>query len=143
MKKLIIATHGKLAAGFKSTLEMLGVRPDGIVSYGFYCDEPNDESTVERCFEGLGDDDQLIVCTDIGFGSVNQMFLRVAARHPKANALIVTGVNLPFLLELAMTDGSMTAEGLGRMVSMARNQFFVVKLPAMGPGSNDGEGFFE
>lgn len=142
MNKVIIATHGKLAAGFKSTLEMLGAGSGGIASFGFYCDEPNDESTVECCFEELGDD-RLIVCTDIGFGSVNQMFLRAAARHPDADALIVTGVNLPFLLELAMTDGEVSAESLEEMVSMARDQFSVVGLPKVGQASDGDEDFFD
>lgn len=144
MRKLVVATHGKLAEGFRQTLGMLGA--DGFASLGFYLDDDCDEGTVERIFAELDEGDQLIACTDIGFGSVNQMFLKVAARHPEANALIVTGVNLPLLLELAVRPGELTRAELDEVVAQACRQMGVVDIPmpagAVASGDEDDGDFF-
>lgn len=149
MRKLVIATHGKLAAGFKTTLEMLGSAAETLVSYGFYCDEDGvDDTLPARCFAELAPGDQLIVCTDIGFGSVNQAFLKEAVRHPDADVLIVTGVNLPLLLELSVSAGPFTHQKLQDMVDQARAQMGVVEVPQLagatvsGPESGTGDGDF-
>lgn len=136
MRKLVIATHGKLAAGFRTTLEMLGSAAEALVSYGFYCDEDGvDDTLPARCFAELAPGDQLIVCTDIGFGSVNQAFLKEAVRHPNSDVLIVTGVNLPLLLELSVNAGPLTHQELQRMVDQARTQMSVVEIPQLAGAS--------
>lgn len=130
MRKLIIATHGKLAAGFAHTLGMLGAATEGLVSYGFYCDEEGvDDTTAERCVAELSPTDQLVVCTDIGFGSVNQAFMRAIAMHPEADVLLVSGVNLPLLLELSIRTEKLSKPDLSKMVADAAAQLSIVEIP--------------
>ena len=109
---------------------MLGSSAGAVASYGFYCDEDGvDESLPARCFAELASSDQLVVCTDIGFGSVNQAFLKEAACHPEVDALLFTGVNLPLLLELSVHAGPITRDAARMMVDQAREQMSVVDVP--------------
>lgn len=128
MKKIVIATHGKLAKGFANTLEILGIELTDIMVMNFYCGEDSTQTQVKECFEALQEQEQLIVCTDIQFGSVNQMFLKEASRHPNKDVNILTGVNLPLLLEIATSQEPLSKQALLDMVHKASSQLTLVDL---------------
>lgn len=131
MKKMVIATHGKLAEGFRNTLDILGIALDHISAMNFYCGETCGEKEVKQCFDDLKQGEQLIICTDIQFGSVNQMFLKEAARRNVIDVFIITGVNLPLLLEIATSTSPLTKVELTTMVQKAANQLTLVDFEEM------------
>lgn len=97
MKKLIIATHAGMAIGMKSTLEFLA----GDLSIDTVCcytEEKNLKEYIKNALQGLGEKDKLVIMTDIRQGSVNQMW----AEHLGERIYLVSGINLPLLLELAL-----------------------------------------
>ena len=100
MKKFLFATHGTLAAGAKSTLELLIGNVADITCLTAYVNpDDNVDEQLKAYFSEVSDEDQVIVCTDLMGGSVNQKIVPYAQ---KKNVFLIAGFNLPLLLELAM-----------------------------------------
>lgn len=94
MRHIIIASHYGLAAGLGDTLKaIIGPGHDIRVVCAFTDETPLEEK-LASAFEGIAEDDETLVLTDILQGSVNQL---VACSAPRG-AFIVTGVNLPVAL---------------------------------------------
>ena len=110
MKKFLFATHGTLAAGAKSTLELLVGNVADITCLTAYVNpDDNVDEQLKAYFSEISDEDQVIVCTDLMGGSVNQKIVPYAQ---KKNVFLIAGFNLPLLLELAMNEDKVTEEEL-------------------------------
>lgn len=100
MRHMIIASHAHLASGMYEALSLLGGGSD--VDVRVICafvDGENDISiAVERELETIPGDDEVLVCTDIFGGSVNNEFTSVIQR--RENVHLVTNMNLPLLISL-------------------------------------------
>ena len=96
MKKFLFATHGTLAAGAKSTLELLIGNVADITCLTAYVNpDDNVDEQLKAYFSEVSDEDQVIVCTDLMGGSVNQKIVPYAQ---KKNVFLIAGFNLPLLL---------------------------------------------
>lgn len=83
------------------------------------------EKQIDDYFASVGKEDQVLVVTDAFFGSVNQKLLM----KRRENSMVVTGANLPLLLELTvLLDGEepITMERLKAVADQAREQLMVV-----------------
>ena len=70
MKKFLFATHGTLAAGAKSTLELLVGNVADITCLTAYVNpDDNVDEQLKAYFSEISDEDQVIVCTDLMGGS--------------------------------------------------------------------------
>lgn len=70
MKKFLFATHGTLAAGAKSTLELLIGNVADITCLTAYVNpDDNVDEQLKAYFSEVSDEDQVIVCTDLMGGS--------------------------------------------------------------------------
>lgn len=126
MKKILIATHGNLASGAKSTLELLVGNIVDITCIDAYVDpDENLIDILENYFSKIDDDDDVIVFTDIKGGSVNQKIIQYTM---KPNIFLITGFNLPILLELAIMDKKITVENLEEMIGICKNQLELIKI---------------
>ena len=97
MFKFVVASHGDLAHGYQSTLEMfLGTGYDITYISAYLPDGPDLEEQIDQVLETVTEETQLIIFTDLFGGSVNQKFIE----HTKdmENVFIVAGVNLPTIL---------------------------------------------
>lgn len=66
MKKFLFATHGTLATGMKSTLELLiGNTADITCLTAYVNPEDNVDEQLKVYFSEVSDEDQVIVCTDL------------------------------------------------------------------------------
>ncbi|MBO0432494.1 PTS mannose transporter subunit IIA [Enterococcus sp. DIV0660C] len=97
-RKLILASHGKLASGIKSSLDLICGETEVEILDCYLSEEFNLEEEVKKIMECY-QDHQLVVVTDLFGGSVNNEFLTYIQRD---NFYLVTGMNLPFLIELVM-----------------------------------------
>lgn len=98
-RKLVLASHGKLASGIKSSLELICGRNTEIETLDCYLSEEFDlEKAVNELLTRYHDH-ELVVVTDLLGGSVNNEFL---AHIQRKNFYLVAGMNLPFLIELTM-----------------------------------------
>ena len=126
MLGIVIATHGNLASGAKSTLEFLVGNIVDITCIDAYVDpDENLIDILENYFSKIDADDEVIVFTDIKGGSVNQKIIQYIM---KPNIFLITGFNLPILLELAIMDKKITVENLEEMIDICKNQLELIKI---------------
>ncbi|MBK8883166.1 MAG: PTS fructose transporter subunit IIA [Bacteroidales bacterium] len=102
MRKFLIATHGNFSAGIKSSLEIIAGTTDNIFLIQAYTDgNKSIREELEKIMQDIQDDDELIVFTDLTGGSITNQVLQYCL---KENVYIVSGVNLPLLLDIILAD---------------------------------------
>ena len=143
MKRVLVATHGYLANGFKSSVELLTGKQDGLQVINAYVDESDYTRYLEEFIESIGSDDEGVVFTDIFGGSV---FQKVMIANPEVRGVHhITGFNLALLIEVLLTGDPLTHEKLSQMVLEARNAMQLMEPLESGVSSGIGESddFFE
>jgi len=102
MRKFLIATHGRFASGIKSSLDMIIGAQDNIFVLDAYTDNDSPiQDHLDDILKEIEIGDELVVFTDIMGGSItNQIIQRINS----GNAHIVSGVNLPLLIEVVLSD---------------------------------------
>lgn len=110
-KKVIIATHGHLADGFVSALKIIVGDIPNLKAVCCYT-EPDfdlDKTIVEIMKYHDFDKEDLVVCTDMMGGSVNNGFTRYLGQYPFH---LITNTNLAFLVDLLLTPGGVDHKGV-------------------------------
>lgn len=110
MRKIILATHGRLSEAFKSTLELLYGTVDNIDCFCM-TKEKSDTQAKKELNELISNSDerQLIVLTDLLGGSPANICTEMIMRGHKFKLL--AGLNLPMLLTLeTIIDSDMTMD---------------------------------
>lgn len=136
MKRMLIAAHARFAEGLESALSLIMGKRDDITCINAFVTETPLETQIDDYAASLKDGDQVLVVTDAFFGSVNQ---KIMGKKLK-NSLIVTGANLPLVLELVtLLDGEtpITADQLKSTVEQAREQLMVVETEEAMDTSDD------
>ncbi|MDD3139442.1 MAG: PTS fructose transporter subunit IIA [Lachnospiraceae bacterium] len=106
MRKLLIATHGRFAAGIKETLNFILGDATNTQALCAYVEPGFDmEKAVDKAISDLNEDDELIVSVDIFGGSVCNAF---STRITDSRVFIISGVNFPMLLDIANSLDSAT-----------------------------------
>jgi len=127
MRKFLIVSHGALAGGIRSALELITGPAPAVVVLQAYVDEnkPVEEEIAEVL---AGVDTEWIVFTDLLGGSITNQVVRVAAGLDAPERIhIVAGVNLPLVIEVVMSDPEMpVAELLAEAIGRAREQLVYV-----------------
>lgn len=102
MRKFLIATHGRFASGIKSSLDMIIGAQDNIFVLDAYTENNVPiQDHLDEILKEVEIGDELVVFTDIMGGSItNQIIQRISS----SNAHIVSGVNLPLLIEVVLSD---------------------------------------
>lgn len=124
MKKIIVITHYTLAKGYQETLTGLTSDQKIVSSICAYMDNEGTDELKDRISKLLNPDDEFYLLTDLGFGSVNQ----VVSQFMSDNVHVITGVNLPFTLELALAVKNNQSINIANMVDEARQQLFQVSM---------------
>lgn len=122
MKHIILISHGKLASGMVSAVELITGKQELLHSIDMYLD---DGKLVDK-FKKLVSDkeidvDQAIIITDVLGGSVNQEIL---TQVDLSKTMIVTGMNLPLLLTLMTSD--LEGNSIESIISQANDQIILV-----------------
>jgi fructoselysine/glucoselysine PTS system EIIA component len=107
-RKFLIATHGTLAAGIKSSLDIIIGSMEHVFLLQAYVDEQTSmEAELEKILAQVSDHDELVVFTDILGGSITNQILQHCLRP---NVYVVSGVNLPLVIEVMLADSSTPIE---------------------------------
>ena len=107
-RKFLIATHGTFAAGAKSSLDIIIGDMEHVFLIQAYIDETvSVETQINEVMAQVSDTDELVVFTDILGGSITNQILQHAL---KPNVYVVSGFNLPLLIEVLMADAETPAE---------------------------------
>lgn len=123
MKQILIATHGKMASGIRYTAELITGKSDAITTIDAYV---NNESDLEKQLQeyfSLHSNDRIIAFTDLMGGSVNQRLLGYAQQ---SNVSLITGMNLPVLIQVMFAPEDISEEQLQELVNESRAELQLV-----------------
>lgn len=119
--KIFLSTHGRMASGMKTSLEILLGNADCVTVYDAYV--PDAEGTVteqaEAFLAAVPEEEMKLLISDIYGGSVNQQLVQFLDRK---NTYVISGANLGLLLSLAASasDETLTIQDVDRMVEESR-----------------------
>lgn len=137
MKKFLIATHGHLASGFKSSLKLLVGAESKIDFIDAYVDETDVEDGI-KAFIKQAQGEPCVILTDIVGGSVNQKAMLLASGA--ANVFIISGVNLPIVLSLVTNTEPLTADLINTLIGQSQLKLMPRQTIA---ATSDKEDFFD
>ncbi|MDB5024547.1 MAG: hypothetical protein JWP78_2302 [Mucilaginibacter sp.] len=101
-RKFLIATHGTLASGAKSSLDMIIGSVEHVFLIQAYVDQSTSvESEIKGILEKISDHDELIVFTDILGGSITNQILQ---HSQNSNVHVISGFNLPLIIDIMLAD---------------------------------------
>lgn len=129
MKQILIATHGKMASGIRYTLELVVGKMAEITTLDAYVNPEDDVETILDEYFSSHKEDRIFVFTDLKGGSVNQKMMKYAAWP---NITVITGTNLPVLLQVALAGESVTDEELDGFIEAARQELQRISLEPEG-----------
>ncbi|MDB5089407.1 MAG: hypothetical protein JWR09_3401 [Mucilaginibacter sp.] len=127
-RKFLIATHGTFAAGVKSSLDIIIGAVEHVFLIQAYIDDAvSVETQIKEVIDQVSDNDELIVFCDILGGSITNQVLQHALR---SNVYVVSGFNLPLLIEILMADAETPVEDvISSAIENAKEQMtYVNKL---------------
>ena len=107
MLKIFISSHGHFASGIKSSVEILAGQKPNITVFDAYINQESVQEHLDRFFESVSEDDQVLLLSDLYGGSVNSVMYTYLT---KPNTTLVAGVNLALVLELSVRESISPAE---------------------------------
>lgn len=114
MKKILLASHGKMAAGLKNTLEIFLGSTDSITAVSAYLDSSDNYIyEIESFIDSVHDD--AIIFTDINGGSVNQKVMQLVLASNK-DIPVITSMNLPIVLSIALLEEEITKDKINELI---------------------------
>jgi len=137
MRKFLIATHGALAKGAQSSLDIIIGATDHVFIIQAYLDgNKSIEAELLAVMEQVSPSDELVIFSDLLGGSVNNQILKFALRE---NVHVVSGFNLPLLIEVILSDASSPiVEIIGSAIERAKEQIvYVNNLMTIRPNEDE------
>lgn len=122
--KLFISSHGRLASGFKSSLQILFGPCDYITVFDAYLDDRSVQEELERFYETVREGEQVILLSDLYGSSVNQAMCMYAGRP---DTTLIASANLALVMGLAGRE-SITREELEELVEQSRQLLQIVDM---------------
>lgn len=123
MTKFFLSSHGHLASGLASSLDILLGNHDRVTVFDAYVDEKSLNDALDDFYAGVSPEDQVILLSDMFGGSVNNTMYTYLTRP---NTTLVTGVNLALVIGLAILDGDISRETLEQIVEQSREALKIV-----------------
>lgn len=120
MRHFILMSHGYLARGMASSVEMiLGEREDISYICAYVDGDADIKDEAAKRIESFGEDAETVILTDIFGGSVNNELLGLMNRK---NVYLVSGMNLSLVLELLIRaeDGAETGSIIAECMQRAK-----------------------
>lgn len=140
MKKILIASHGRLAAGVMSSVELLAGTTEGITTINAYVEDSDLELELEKFIEGVKEEDQVFAFTDLFGGSVNQKVTQSFLEN-QLNATVISGFNFPILLEILLAPEDLSEAQVNELLEKCRQELQAQVLKGT-VTINDEEDFF-
>jgi fructoselysine and glucoselysine-specific PTS system IIA component len=136
-RKFLIATHGTLAAGVKSSLDIIiGSMEHVFLLQGYIDENTSVETQIKEILAYINDQDELIVFTDILGGSITNQVLQHAQ---KSNIHIISGFNLPLIIDVMLADTETPIdEMIGTAIDNAKEQMVYVNKLLSGQNKETG-----
>ena len=140
MKKVLVASHGHLASGIRSSIEILTGMADMVEAVDCYVDDSDFTPRIQAFIDSVGPEDEAIIFTDIYGGSV---FQKVVLMEPEKRGIVhVTGMNLGLVIEVLLGAEPVTADSIKQGVELARATMQVVEPPSKAADNEGSDGDF-
>lgn len=121
MNQIILASHGGMSAGVKSTLELILGEVENVHVVATTRDETEPITTAtRRLLDRFDAADAVYILTDVLGGSVNNDMLGLMGDYP--GATVLCGMNACLALLLASSEERLSAEELDDILNQARSQ---------------------
>lgn len=130
MYNLLIATHGTLAEALKETLKMFTSNVDDVYTVGLTEAGVEDFNikvleTIDKCYE---ENKGLLVLVDLFGGTpFNTSMLKIKNKYE--NVEILTGVNLPLLIEATLMKDNDLSSVIEDLKSIAKESIIMPEKP--------------
>ncbi len=140
MKKVLVASHGHLASGIRSSIEILTGMADMVEAVDCYVDDSDFTPRIQAFIDSVGPEDEAIIFTDIYGGSV---FQKVVLMEPEKRGIVhVTGMNIGLVIEALLGAETVTADSIKQSVELARATMQVVEPPSKAADNEGSDGDF-
>ncbi|GFP76441.1 PTS sugar transporter subunit IIA [Clostridium fungisolvens] len=123
MLKIFLSSHGRMASGIKSSLDILLGNSKNVTIFDAYLDENKVQDKLDEFYEAVGQNDQVLLLSDLYGGSVNQA---MCLYLNKPNTILITGVNLPLVIELALRDYPISESEIKEIIEQSRSMLCLV-----------------
>ena len=137
MVKIFLCSHGHMASGMASSIEILTGNKDALTVFDAYIPGENDTVAkhIDDFFASCEEEDTKLLLSDMVGGSVCQETMKYMDRK---NTFVISGVNLSLLLELVGGGASSySREELENIVEMSRSMTKVIELENVAVNSGD------
>lgn len=139
MVKFFLSSHGHLASGIKSSIDILLGNSDRLTVFDAYVDEKSLEEELNAFYRGVAPEDQVILMSDMYGGSVNSIMYTFLDRP---NTTLLAGVNLALVIGLVINEGPISREMLRDVVEQSREALRIVEMEETGDAGRAGDELF-
>ncbi len=135
-RKFLIGSHGKLASGLQSSIDILTGKGQEIQTIDAYIDDSDYTKSIVEFIDEIAPDEQGLIFTDLLGGSVNQKMATAVMNSGKNNIFLITNSNLATLLSLLFLkpEEELTKEGIVTVINESQVQLVDLSFKA---GSED------
>ena len=123
-RKFLIGSHGKLASGLQSSIDILAGMGQALEIIDAYVDDSDYTSQIDDFVAGVAADEQGLIFTDLLGGSVNQKMVTAVMASGKDNIFLITNSNLATLLSLVFLnpDEALTKDRIVTVINESQVQ---------------------
>lgn len=125
MTRFFLASHGHLASGLASSIQILTGDSSRLRVFDAYVDERSLEEELEAFYENMEEGDQMILLSDIYGGSVNSIMYPFLTRP---NTTLIAGVNLALVIGLLLGGEPLEPDTIKMVVEQSREAIRIVEL---------------
>lgn len=132
----VIASHSILAEGMEKTLKFFVGNETNIEVLTAYVNNTPIDDDIKKIMDGIVEDDEIVILTDLKGGSVNQKFFPFIYR---SHTHLITGMNLPLAMSLVMepTENYLIPERVQEIVDESRQQLEYINPTTQGQAEDD------
>lgn len=139
-RKFLIGSHGRLASGLQSSIDILAGMGQSLEIIDAYVDDSDYTSQIDDFIAGVAADEQGLIFTDLLGGSVNQKMVTAVMASGKDNIFLITNSNLATLLSVMFlnTDEALTKDKIVTVINESQ-----VQLVDLSPATDSEDDFFD
>ncbi|WP_283264289.1 PTS sugar transporter subunit IIA [Streptococcus dysgalactiae] len=139
-RKFRIGSHGRLAGGLQSSIDILAGMGQSLEIIDAYVDDSDYTSQIDDFIAGVAADEQGLIFTDLLGGSVNQKMVTAVMASGKNNIFLITNSNLATLLSVMFLnpDEALTKDEIVTVINESQ-----VQLVDLSPATDSEDDFFD
>ncbi|ACD53060.1 UNVERIFIED_ORG: PTS fructose transporter subunit IIA [Clostridium botulinum] len=117
---LIIVGHGFFSEGILSSVKLIAGEQQEVIGVNFECGQGSDilKGNIENAIDNLNTDEVLILA-DLAGGSPFNVSVIISEKRKDKNIKVISGMNLPMVLEASLSRSNYTMEELVESVKNA------------------------